>query len=192
MSAIGKQAKGLDGAGIANILAGQKGNIASALPSGLGSLLSSAVPGLSSFVGDASKAATSAARTTTNVARGATREAEAAGSSVMKWLIPLLLVVLAIFFLPKMCRNASDSAQAVKDKADEVVAAAGDSTKLISDATGLIKDATQNVPPSPTRPLPQQPSRNCKTSPPSWVDLKPSWPNFQRLNKKTSAMLFAR
>ena len=145
MSAIGKQAKGLDGAGIANMLAGQKGNIASALPSGLGSLLSSAVPGLSSFVGDASKAATSAARTTTNVARGATREAEAAGSSVMKWLIPLLLVVLAIFFLPKMCRNASDSAQAVKDKADEVVAAAGDSTKLISDATGLIKDATQNV-----------------------------------------------
>jgi hypothetical protein len=57
LGAIRKQSKGLDGASIANMLAEQKGNIASALPSGLGSLLSSAVPGLSSVLGDTSRAA---------------------------------------------------------------------------------------------------------------------------------------
>jgi hypothetical protein len=145
MSAIGKQAKGLDAAGIANMLAGQKGNIASALPSGLGSLLSSAVPGLSSFVGDASNAATSVTRMATNVASGATREAEAAGSSVMKWLIPLLLVLAALFFLPKMCRTAPETAAVVKEKAAEATPAPDVGTKLISEATGLIKDATDGV-----------------------------------------------
>ena len=65
LGALKKQSKGQDAAGIARMLAEQKGNIVSALPSGLGSLLSSAVPGLSSLVGDASSAAPSAVRTTT-------------------------------------------------------------------------------------------------------------------------------
>ena len=145
LGAIKKQSKGQDAAGIASMLAEQKGNIASALPSGLGSLLSSAVPGLSSLLGDASSAASSAARTATTEVRGAAREAEAAGSSVMKWLIPLLLVVLALFILPKMCRTATETAPVVKEKAAEAIPAEGDSTKLISEATGLIKDATDGV-----------------------------------------------
>ena len=121
MGVIGKQSRGLDAAGIANMLAGQKGNIASALPSGLGSMLSSAVPSLGGIVGSASGAASSAARTATYAASDAARETQAAGSSIMKWLIPLLLVGLAIFFLPRMCSKPSDSARAVKDKASEVV-----------------------------------------------------------------------
>jgi F0F1-type ATP synthase membrane subunit b/b' len=145
LGAIKKQSKGLDGASIANMLAEQKGNIASALPSGLGSLLSSAVPGLSSVLGDASRAASSVARTATAEVRGTARETTAAGSSVMKWLIPLLLVILAFFILPKMCRKAPETAQVVKEKAAEAVPAQAESTKLISDATVLIKDATDGI-----------------------------------------------
>jgi hypothetical protein len=145
LGAIKKQSKSLDAAGIASMLAEQKGNITSALPSGLASLLSSAVPGLSSVLGDASRAASSSARTATTEVRGAARETQAAGSSVMKWLIPLLLVVLALLFLPKMCRTATETAPVVKEKAAEAIPAEGDSTKLISDATVLIKDATDGV-----------------------------------------------
>lgn len=143
LGAIKKQSKGLDGASIANMLAEQKGNIASALPSGLGSLLSSAVPGLSSVLGDTSRAASSVAKTATAEVRGAARETTAAGSSVMKWLIPLLLVILAFFLLPKMCRTAPETAAVVKETSP--TPAAVDSTKFISDATGLIKDATDSI-----------------------------------------------
>jgi hypothetical protein len=145
LGAIKKQSKGLDGASIANLLAEQKGNIASALPSGLGILLSSAVPGLRSVLGDASRAASSVAKTATAEVKGAARETTAAGSSVMKWLIPLLLVILAFFLLPKMCRTAPDTAPVVKEKAAEAVPAEAESTKLISDATVLIKDATDGI-----------------------------------------------
>jgi hypothetical protein len=145
VGAIKKQSKGLDGASIANMLAEQKGNIVSALPSGLGSLLSSAVPGLSSVLGDTSRAASSVAKTATAEVRGAGRETTAAGSSVMKWLIPLLLVILAFFLLPKMCRTAPETAPVVKEKAAETVPAEAESTKLLSDATVLIKDATDGI-----------------------------------------------
>ena len=97
------------------------------------------------MLGEASSAASSAARTATTEVKGAAREAEAAGSSVMKWLIPLLLLVLALFLLPKMCRTATETAPVVKEKAAEAIPAEADSTKLISDATGLIKDATDGI-----------------------------------------------
>ena len=102
-------------------------------------------PASAASLGDASSAATSAARTATTEVRGAAREAQAAGSSVMKWLIPLLLLVLAFFLLPKMCRKATETAPVVKEKAAEAIPAQDDGTKLISDATGLIKDATDSV-----------------------------------------------
>jgi hypothetical protein len=152
LGAIKKQSKGQDAAGIARTLAEQKGNIASALPPGLGSLLSSAVPGLSSLVGDTSSAAPSAVRTPVTEVRTSVREPAAAGSSVMKWLIPLLLLVAAFFLLPKMCRTATETAPVVKETAPvvkETPAAAtpaqDDSAKLIGDATVLIKDATDSV-----------------------------------------------
>ena len=193
LGALKKQSKGQDAAGIASMLAEQKGNIASALPSGLGSLLSSAVPGLSSVLGDASSAASSAARTATTEVRGAAREAEAAGSSVMKWLIPLLLVVLALFFLPKMCRTATETAPVVKEKAAKAIPAEGDSTKLISDATVLIKDATDGVASikdeaSATAALPKLQDITAKLGGIKTLLGQAS----RRLNKKPSAMLFAR
>ncbi len=152
LGAIKKQSKGRDAAGIAKTLAEQKGNIASALPPGLGSLLSSAVPGLSSLVGDTSSAAPSAVRTPATEVRTPVREPQAAGSSMMKWLIPLLLLVAAIFLLPMMCRKAPETAPVVKETAPvvkETPAAAtpaqDESAKLIGDTTVLIKDATDSV-----------------------------------------------
>ena len=63
----------------------------------------------------------------------------------MKWLIPLLLLILAVFFLPKMCRTAPETAPVVKEKPAEATPAQDESAKLISDATVLINDATQGV-----------------------------------------------
>ena len=145
LGAIKKQSKGQDAAGIARTLAEQKGNIASALPPGLGSLLSSAVPGLSSLVGDTSSAAPSAVRTPATEVRTPVREPEAAGSSVMKWLIPLLLLVAAFFLLPMMCRKAPETAPVVKETPAAATPAQDESAKLIGDATVLIKDATDSV-----------------------------------------------
>lgn len=95
LGVVGKQAKGLDASGLANMLAGQKANVAAAMPAGLGNLLSSAVPGLGDIMGGASKAASAVADTASSAAKAAGaaaqqagRATEAAGSSVMKWLLP--------------------------------------------------------------------------------------------------------
>ena len=155
LGAIKKQSKGQDAAGIAKTLAEQK-NLEILPPPcrrGLGSLLSSAVPGLSSLVGDTSSAAPSAVRTPAPEVTTPVREPQAAGSSMMKWLIPLLLLVAAIFLLPMMCRKVPETAPVVKETAPvvkETPAAAtpavvDESAKLIGDATVLIKDATDGV-----------------------------------------------
>jgi len=142
LGAIGKQSKGLDAAGLATMLMGQKANITSALPSGLGSLLSSAIPGLGSVVGGASQAAASAVQATSSAAAGAARQAEAAASPFKKLLIPLIIVAIAALLVPKMCRKASDAADGVKTAVGETVTAATDSTQFVGDVSGLIKDAT--------------------------------------------------
>lgn len=141
LGALGKQSKGLDAAGLVSMLAGQKANISSALPSGLGSLLSSAVPGLGSVLGDAGQAASAAMGAATSAATGAARQAEAAASPFKKLLIPLILAALAVFLGQKMCRKAPEAASAVSNG----VAAMGDQMKIAGDLTGLIKDATAAV-----------------------------------------------
>ena len=141
LGALGKQSKGLDAAGLVSMLAGQKANISSALPSGLGSLLSSAVPGLGSVLGDAGQAASAAVGAATSAATGAARQAEAAASPFKKLLIPLILAALAVFLGQKMCRKAPEAASAVSNG----VAAMGDQMKIAGDLTGLIKDATAAV-----------------------------------------------
>lgn len=137
LGAVGKQAKGMDASGIANLLAGQKDNIASALPSGLGKMLGSAVPGISGLLDSASGAAASAT--------GAAREAKAAGSSLGKLIVPAILALLAIMLLPKMCKKAEDAGNAVKDKVADTAGAVTDGTKFVSEASDLIKSATESL-----------------------------------------------
>lgn len=146
---IGKQARGLDASGLANLLAGQQANVTSALPSGLGSLLSSAVPGLSGLLGSASSAARSAVNNASSAAShaaraaGAAREVERAGSSMAKWIVPIIVIVLAAFLLPKMCRKAPDAASEVQRAVEGAASALStEGAKFVADASTLLKDAT--------------------------------------------------
>jgi len=157
LGAVGKASSGLDAGGIANMLLGQKSNITSALPSGLGSLLGSAVPGLSNFLGDATGAASqaasaatgaaqAAARTATAAAHQATHQAEKATSSIGKFLVPLLIAGAALFLLPKMCSKAGDkAADAAKGAVAGAAAAVTDSTAFTGDLTKILSTATEAI-----------------------------------------------
>jgi len=111
MGTIGKHqsaAGALDANGMANLFASQKDNIAAALPSGFGSLLSGT--GLLNSLGDAARTTTAAASEATRAATSAARAVgqtgqraagAAASSNWLYWLIPLaaaaaLLVYFAV------------------------------------------------------------------------------------------------
>jgi hypothetical protein len=113
MGTIGRHqsaAHALDANGIANLFASQKDNIAAALPSGFGSLLSGT--GLLNSLGDAERTATAAGseamRTATSAAREvgqtgqrAANAAAATSSNWLYWLVPIaaaaaLLVYFAV------------------------------------------------------------------------------------------------
>jgi hypothetical protein len=160
LGAVGKASSGLDAGGIANMLLGQKANITSALPSGLGSILGSAVPGLSNFLGDATSAATNAASQAASAATGAAQsaartataaahQAEKASSSIGKYLIPLLIAGAALFLLPKMCTKAGDKAADAANGAKAAVAgvadAVTDSKALSGDLSSILTTATEAI-----------------------------------------------
>jgi hypothetical protein len=83
-----KQTQGLDAAGLANMLAGQKQNILSAMPAGLTSALSS-VPGLDAIT-DTARAGYAAASQGVRTAADRARETTA---SPLRWLVPLALLL---------------------------------------------------------------------------------------------------
>jgi hypothetical protein len=106
---LGKQQKsmGLDAGGLANLLSGQKDNIRAAMPAGLDTALSSALPGVGQLFGGGARAATAeASRSYEEAAPRAqmgtdfrSREvyaqpAHTAGGK--KWVVPLLLVLGAL------------------------------------------------------------------------------------------------
>jgi hypothetical protein len=80
-----KEESHLDAGGLANMLQGQKDNIARAMPAGLGSMLTSALPSFSGMA-DTARAAVGGAADVTR------RTATAAASTGSRWLIPLLLL----------------------------------------------------------------------------------------------------
>jgi uncharacterized protein DUF937 len=97
---------GLDANGIASLFASQTDNIAAALPSGFGSLLSGT--GLLSLLGDAARTATAAgsaarreasASRLVNAARQRSDGAPAAQSNWLYWLLPIAVAAaLLIYF----------------------------------------------------------------------------------------------
>ena len=97
---------GLDANSIARLFAGQKNNIAAALPSGFGNLLSGT--GLVNSLGDAGRTATAAggdaARTAASTARaldqtGQRAASAAASSNWLYWLLPIAAAaVLLVYF----------------------------------------------------------------------------------------------
>jgi hypothetical protein len=128
MGTIGKHqsaAGALDANGVANLFASQKDNIAAALPSGFGSLLSGT--GLLNSLGDAARTATAAGseatRAATSVARavGETNQrtasaASAASSNWLYWLVPIaaaaaLLVYFAVRATEQVIPQGMNQAQ---------------------------------------------------------------------------------
>jgi len=114
--------RALDANGIANLFAGQKDNIAAALPSGFGSLLSGT--GLLNSLGDAARTTTAAAsgatRTATSAARAVGQSGRAAGAAAssnwLYWLIPIaaaaaLLVYFAVRPTEEVVHQGMNQAQ---------------------------------------------------------------------------------
>ncbi len=163
LGAVGKQAKGMDASGLAAMLAGQKAHVKAALPAGLENMLGSALPGLDNILGSASgvvasaadatsaaaRSASSAARgavqSTTAAAQGAARQVEATGSSVFKWLVPVILVVLLLLFLPRLLRKAPEAGPGAASSTEVGGAAPQESTTLVQDVTGMIGTATKTI-----------------------------------------------
>src|SRR6516164_1385612 len=94
------QTQGLNAAGLASLLAGQKQNILAAMPAGLGSVLST-VSGLSGLLGSARETISTNADTAkagiTDVARSVPQTVPADRSGFPRWVIPLVIVAILAF-----------------------------------------------------------------------------------------------
>jgi hypothetical protein len=99
MGALAKNtnASGLDAAGLAGFLNSQQGTIKSALPSGLGELLSSAGIVGSNFAGQAMRTASEVGRAASATANQAAATAKQ-GTNWLIWLIPVVLVAAALWY----------------------------------------------------------------------------------------------
>jgi hypothetical protein len=115
--AMGQLAKsaaseGLDAAGLSNMLRGQQNNIKSALPAGLGDMLSASGLVGSNFAEQAGRAATNAVHHTAQVTKK--------GTNWLTWALPALLALLALWwFLGN--RSATTVTEAVPQVVKEVM-----------------------------------------------------------------------
>lgn len=167
LGVLGKQksSMGLDMGGLANLLAGQKQNIMGAMPSGLGDALG-ALPGMAGLFDSAKSAlggAAAAARSgAAQVAGSAERAADSAragaaqaaqqvggavaktGSSIGRWLVPLVIIVGAIilFSRSKGCQRGDlPTAPDVSADASSVVSSIESVANSATQTLGTIQDA---------------------------------------------------
>lgn len=138
MSVVNNQVQGKGLGFLTDLLMSQKSNVANALPAGLGSVMGFA--DMFSKGGEDVKAAgSSATSTATNTVTSSATTANAGGSSsLLKWLLPLLLVTGVIWWMAKDgCANKVtetatemvDAATAQKDSIASAIAAAMEATK---------------------------------------------------------------
>lgn len=137
LGVIGKQSKGMDASGIANMLAGQKENIAAAMPAGLSNMLSSAIPGLGGILGGTPRPPPA---DKVEMAEAPVGAGVGQGWSPLKWVVPLIIAGLILYFLPKTFRRDHENVPPVGE-----MAPAAESKKLITEGSALIKEATENV-----------------------------------------------
>jgi hypothetical protein len=131
--AMGQLAKsvtssGLNASSLSGLLSAQQGNIASALPAGLGSMLSGAGVLGGDFAGQASRAVNDAARSATAATAHAANAAKKSGTNWLAWIIPLAIVAAAAWYF------LGQGSQTVKDAAQQ---AAGSATSLVVDGVDL-------------------------------------------------------
>ena len=162
MGMIGKQVKsgGLNASGLMNMLMGQKEQVASALPAGMGSILGFAdtTKGkVTNTVSSAAASASSAARSTVKEAASVTTDAAKTGGSWLRWALPIVaLVAIGGWLWNSMggstdkvtgmagdaVGNVTDAAGNMADGATKTVNAAGDA---VAGAAGSMKDAAGNM-----------------------------------------------
>lgn len=97
MSTFAKQATGLDGAGVTNLLNSQKSQFQAALPSSLTNILSGAgtmASGASTMASNTASRATAAATSTANQAAATAK----GGTNWLIWLVPLALIAAALWY----------------------------------------------------------------------------------------------
>jgi hypothetical protein len=142
---LGQQQKslGLGASGLANLLSGQRDNIRAAMPTGLGSMLSSAIPGVSQLFEGAHQTVTSTdfGRTQTDYEQPTHRETPS--PSRLRWALPLAVALVALAAI-LMWANRSRSRESVGTTPPMGETGAGfqTSTSFVNDATKIINDAT--------------------------------------------------
>lgn len=150
LGSLGKYAtdNNLDASGLSGLLKDQKGVVSSLLPAGL----SLASLGLGNWFGSDAHVETEKVKVTSydqpkvEVNRGGNthvnvdRNDNNGGGSIWKWLLPLLLLALAAWFLWKQCDKPAETTTGVTDSTAVVY----DSTAVVSvDSTGTTLVATK-------------------------------------------------
>ncbi len=149
MSLIGKKVTGggMGISGLMDMLAGQKEHVSAAMPSGL-----SGMGGLLGFANNikdtVSNTVSNAGTAAANTAGTVVETGKKAGGSIIKWLLPLLLLlfVLGFFGLRTGCSAVDNAANTVTDVTTNTVEGAADVVKDAANATGdLAGDAVDAV-----------------------------------------------
>lgn len=148
MSFIGSKVS--SASGLTSLLAGEKDSIAKAAPAGLAGLL-----GLGSLgdlgkglLGGAAGAASGAARGAANMAGNVATETAAAGGSMLRWLLPLLLVGVLGFIgwsMMKGCNTTAPIAGAVENTVNGATNAAGNAANAVGNAAGNAANAVTSA-----------------------------------------------
>jgi len=144
------QTQGLNAAGLAGLLAGQKQSILAAMPAGLGSVLSS-VSGLSGILGSAPEAIGATADTAragmTDAARSAAQTASPARAGLPRWVIPLVVLAILAFLIyqflsPKLTENPPQApTAAATDVASQVSSGLTTAVSTVTEALADVHDA---------------------------------------------------
>ena len=142
--------RALDANGIANLFAGQKDNIAAALPSGFGSLLSGT--GLLNSLGDAARTATAAGSEATRAATSAARAVgqtsqraagAAASSNWLYWLIPIAAAAALLVYFA--VRPTEEVVQQGMNKAQDLVVGTADIGKQITNSVASVRTTLDGI-----------------------------------------------
>jgi hypothetical protein len=155
MGSIGKHqsaAGALDANGIANLFASQKDNIAAALPSGFGSLLSGT--GLLNSLGDAARTATAAGseatRAATSTARAVGQTSQraadamaATSSNWLYWLVPIAAAAALLIFFA--VRPTEQVVQQGMNKAQDLVVGTTDIGKQITNSVASMRTTLDGI-----------------------------------------------
>jgi hypothetical protein len=150
---LGRQTAGLGASGLVNLLQGQKDNIKSAMPPGLSSMMSSALPGFADFFGGAKQQGDAAASAARDI-----YEHSVAAPSRARWVVPALVALVVLAFVVFWSRRQTiqqEPAVAVQAPVPSrtipeaigaparSVTGAATSANFVSDTSDLISDATK-------------------------------------------------